>query len=67
MSDARRVDPMTKRTLPVLTKPDLIDAGGEATVKELLLGKKTEGFGRGFHMVKGRGQASLDKLETISK
>lgn len=53
MSDAKRVDPYTKRTLPVLTKPDLIDGGGEAGVKELLLGMKTESFELGFHMSKG--------------
>jgi len=67
MADAKRVDPETKRTLPVLTKPDLIDTGAETTVKELLLGEKTEGFRQGFHMVKGRGQASLDKNVTISE
>jgi hypothetical protein len=38
---------------PVLTKPDLIDKGGERAVKELLLGSKTQAFDCGFHMVKG--------------
>lgn len=38
---------------PVLTKPDLIDKGGERAVKDLLLGSKTQSFDCGFHMVKG--------------
>ena len=53
MADARKVDPDTKRTIPVLTKPDLIDQGAESSVKDLLLGMKTEHFDMGFHMVKG--------------
>ena len=53
LADARKVDPETKRTIPVLTKPDLIDKGGETSVKDLLLGKKTESFEMGFHMIKG--------------
>jgi interferon-induced GTP-binding protein Mx1 len=61
MAEARKVDPDTKRTIPVLTKPDLIDAGAETSVKELLLGLKTDTFEKGFHMVKGRGQESLNK------
>ena len=54
MAEARKVDPDTKRTIPVLTKPDLIDDGGEMSVKELLLGMKTDSFLLGFHMVKGK-------------
>ena len=53
MAEARKVDPDTKRTIPVLTKPDLIDSGGEGGVKDLLLGKETESFEMGFHMTKG--------------
>lgn len=53
LADARKVDPQTKRTIPVLTKPDLIDDGAQTAVKELLLGKKTDSFEMGFHMVKG--------------
>lgn len=54
LAEARKVDPDTKRTIPVLTKPDLIDDGGEMSVKELLLGMKTDSFSLGFHMVKGK-------------
>jgi hypothetical protein len=65
MAEARKVDPDTKRTIPVLTKPDLIGAGAEKSVKELLLGLKTDDFQMGFHMVKGRGQNALNNNETI--
>ncbi|KAL7573614.1 hypothetical protein ACA910_008748 [Epithemia clementina (nom. ined.)] len=65
MQDAKKVDPLTRRTLPVITKPDLIDKGAEGGVMELLLGKKTDGFDRGFHMIKGRGQGSLDGNNSI--
>jgi hypothetical protein len=57
--DAKRVDPNMKRTIPVLTKPDLIDKGGEAGVVDLLLGKKVTVSTMGFHMVKGRGPAMV--------
>lgn len=63
MADARKVDPQTKRTIPVLTKPDLIDEGAEKSVRDLLLGYKTEKFEKGFHMIKGRSQASLNKMK----
>mmetsp|Transcript_17053 Transcript_17053/g.36039 ORF Transcript_17053/g.36039 Transcript_17053/m.36039 type:complete len:642 (-) Transcript_17053:169-2094(-) len=61
LADAKKVDPKTIRTIPVLTKPDLIDEGAEAEVKDLLLGNKTDEFKRGFHMVKGRGQKDLNE------
>ena len=67
MAEARKVDPDTERTIPVLTKPDLIDTGAEGNVKELLLGNKTDNFDMGFHMVKGRGQAALDMKTTIEE
>jgi interferon-induced GTP-binding protein Mx1 len=62
---AREVDPGTSRTIPVLTKPDIIDSGAEDSVKELLLGQKTEKFEKGFHMVKGRGQDALKNNVSI--
>eukprot|EP00985_Skeletonema_marinoi_P032340 scaffold39111_cov126-Skeletonema_marinoi.AAC.6 len=65
LADARKVDPGTKRTIPVLTKPDLIDTGVETSVKNLLLGQETDSFEMGFHMVKGRGQSALNEKETI--
>lgn len=66
MAEARKVDPDTKRTIPVLTKPDLIDTGAEDSVKELLLGLKTDDFQMGFHMVKGRGQKALNNNKSIA-
>jgi hypothetical protein len=38
LSDALEVDPNTRRTLPVITKPDLIDPGAEGAVLDLLQG-----------------------------
>jgi interferon-induced GTP-binding protein Mx1 len=67
MAEARKVDPDTKRTIPVLTKPDLIDVGAEESVKQLLLGMKTDHFEMGFHMVKGRGQKALNNKKTIEE
>ena len=67
MAEALKVDPATKRTIPVLTKPDLIDDGAEGSVKELLLGEKTNAFQMGFHMVKGRGQKALDSKTSIDQ
>ncbi|KAL7552275.1 hypothetical protein ACHAWF_015507 [Thalassiosira exigua] len=67
IAEARKVDRLTKRTIPVLTKPDLIDHGGERSVKDLLLGAKTDSFDMGFHMVKGRGQAALDRNQSIEE
>ncbi len=54
LAEAKKVDPETERTIPVLTKPDLIDEGAENNVRDLLLGNKTDHFKMGFHMVKGR-------------
>ncbi|KAG7346683.1 dynamin central region-domain containing protein [Nitzschia inconspicua] len=61
----RQVDPTTMRTIPVLTKPDLIDPGSESDVAELL--QDNAKFVHGFYMVKNRGQASLDSGTNISK
>lgn len=54
LAEAKEVDPETKRTIPVLTKPDLIDDGAETSVVDLLKGKLTDKFEMGFHMIKGR-------------
>ena len=74
----RQVDPTTRRTIPVLTKPDLIDPGSESDVLELLLQSstannslKSDGGGgswqHGVYMVKNRGQALLDQNATIEQ
>ena len=61
---AQTVDPESKRTIPVLTKPDLIDVGAEDQVLQLLLGQKMD---LGFHMCKGRGQAALDQGQSLEE
>ena len=66
MADAIFVDPETKRTIPVITKPDLIDKGAEGSVMDLLYGKK-KSFSMGFHMVKCRGQKSLNEQWSIDQ
>jgi hypothetical protein len=60
MADAKKVDSLTKRTTPVITKPDSIDLGAEDGVSKLLLGKEIE-FALGFHMTKGRCQEALNR------
>jgi interferon-induced GTP-binding protein Mx1 len=47
-------------TIPVLTKPDLIDPGAESAVVNLLKGQHPLPL-KGFHLIKGRGQAALDQ------
>eukprot|EP00240_Pyramimonas_obovata_P003444 CAMPEP_0118928644 /NCGR_PEP_ID=MMETSP1169-20130426/5850_1 /TAXON_ID=36882 /ORGANISM="Pyramimonas obovata, Strain CCMP722" /LENGTH=812 /DNA_ID=CAMNT_0006870673 /DNA_START=258 /DNA_END=2696 /DNA_ORIENTATION=+ len=66
MADARKVDPTTRRTIPVITKPDLIDAGAEQSVLDMLLGRQhaTE---MGFHMVKCRGQKALNEGKSMQE
>eukprot|EP00980_Cylindrotheca_fusiformis_P011603 scaffold2744_cov136-Cylindrotheca_fusiformis.AAC.20 len=61
---ALEFDPKTTRTIPVLTKPDLIDPGSEPDVLKLL---QSSQFRHGFYMVKNRGQALLDKGATIQE
>jgi len=65
MQDAKVHDPTTRRTIPVITKPDLIDSGAENSVRALLLGEKMDEFKYGFHMVKCRGQQELNAKKTL--
>eukprot|EP01032_Pedospumella_encystans_P016705 gene16705-19051_t len=60
LADAHEVDPETRRTIPVITKPDLIDDGAEGGVKKLLLGEEVN-FEMGFHMVNVVPWKDLDK------
>jgi GTP-binding protein EngB required for normal cell division len=66
MARAKKVDPSTKRIIPVITKPDLIDPGAEEEVKKLLLGQMTDDFKLGFNMVKCRGQKDLNEAKSLS-
>lgn len=61
---ARRMGP--ERTFGVITKPDLIDAGAEEPVQQLLLGNKVP-LALGYHMVKGRGQAAIDSNKSLAE
>ncbi|CAB1121527.1 unnamed protein product [Ectocarpus sp. CCAP 1310/34] len=55
---AKKVDPSGKRTIGVLTKPDLINPGGEAEVLEVLSNNRKP-LKLGYVMVKNRNQLQL--------
>ncbi|PVH73317.1 P-loop containing nucleoside triphosphate hydrolase protein, partial [Cadophora sp. DSE1049] len=55
---AKEVDPKGIRTLGVLTKPDLIDNGGEENVMSLVEGKRNP-LRLGYCIVRNRGQSEL--------
>ncbi|WAR58045.1 hypothetical protein PtB15_5B276 [Puccinia triticina] len=54
ISYIRRFDEAGKRTLCVLTKPDLLDRGTEGPVFEILSGKLWH-LSRGYHIIKNKG------------
>ncbi|KAI9834030.1 MAG: hypothetical protein M1826_005935 [Phylliscum demangeonii] len=55
---AEEVDPNGERTLGVLTKPDLVDKGGEHNVIDLVQGEKKP-LRLGYCIVRNRGQNEL--------
>ena len=55
LSMAEEADPLGQRTLGVLTKPDLVDRGGEEHVMDLVRGIKNK-LNLGYCMVRNRGQ-----------
>ena len=55
LSMAEEADPLGQRTLGVLTKPDLVDRGGEDQVMDLVRGTKNK-LNLGYCMVRNRGQ-----------
>ena len=63
---AEKVDPSRSRTMGVLTKPDLVDKGGEQDVIAVLANRMVE-LKHGFVMVKNRGQDDLNKKLTIEQ
>eukprot|EP00947_MAST-08B_sp_MAST-8B-sp1_P002762 g2762.t1 len=63
---AEKVDPSRSRTMGVLTKPDLVDKGGEQDVIAVLANRMVE-LKHGFVMVKNRGQDDLNKELTIEQ
>jgi interferon-induced GTP-binding protein Mx1 len=69
LSRAEKADPDGTRTIGVLTKPDLVDEGGEAEVRHVLENKKKK-LTHGYVMVKNRSQKELDSntsLETAKE
>jgi hypothetical protein len=58
LSIAKELDPKGLRTLGVLTKPDLIDKGGEENVMILVEGKRNP-LHLGYCIVRNRGQSEL--------
>ncbi|KAL8721074.1 MAG: hypothetical protein Q9181_007788 [Wetmoreana brouardii] len=56
---AEDADPTGRRTLGVLTKPDLVDKGAEDKVLDLVLASGGR-FGLGYTMVCNRSQSNLD-------
>lgn len=56
---AEDLDPEGIRTLGVLTKPDLIDQGGEGAVVDLLEGQKHR-LRLGWHLLRNPGQSDLN-------
>ena len=60
LQDASQYDPNGERTLGVLTKPDLIDKGGEATVADILA-NKTRPLRHGYIMVQNPSQDDLNR------
>ncbi|GMF30715.1 unnamed protein product [Phytophthora fragariaefolia] len=63
---AQEADPEGTRTIAVVTKVDLVDAGAELAVHELLLNKKKH-MHLGYHAVKCRSQRELNKGTSIEK
>lgn len=61
---AKEVDPKGLRTLGVLTKPDLIDNGGEENVMMLVEGKRNP-LRLGYHIVRNRGQSELTSESAV--
>jgi GTPase SAR1 family protein len=58
---AADVDPEGKRTLGVLTKPDLVDQGAESRVVDLLQGR-AHPLRLGWHVVRNPGQQQLSDV-----
>ncbi len=59
---AAKVDPDGKRTIGVLTKPDLVDTGAEPQVIDVLA-NRTKPLLHGYFMVKNRSQKELDSAQ----
>ena len=60
------MDPAGDRTIGVLTKPDLIDAGGEVEVMKVLTNEK-KALTLGYVMVKNRSQKEIDEGMSLAQ
>ena len=60
------MDPDGDRTIGVLTKPDLIDAGGEVEVMKVLTNEK-KALTLGYVMVKNRSQKEIDEGMSLAQ
>ncbi|KAI1899080.1 hypothetical protein AGOR_G00057800 [Albula goreensis] len=63
---AQEVDPEGKRTLAVLTKPDLVDKGTERNVLDIVENKVIP-LSKGYLIVKCRGQKDIDDKISLSE
>ena len=60
IDNAKKFDPEGVRTLGILTKPDLVDKGAEASVLDLLTGKRHK-LKLGWHVVCNLGQQEMEE------
>ena len=63
---AKKVDPSGSRTIGVLTKPDLVDKGGEGEVLEVLRNVRLP-LQNGYFMLKNRSQEELNRNISLEK
>ncbi|KAB5523368.1 hypothetical protein PHYPO_G00151740 [Pangasianodon hypophthalmus] len=63
---AQEVDPEGKRTLAILTKPDLIDRGTEKNVLDIVRNQVIP-LSKGYVIVKCRGQKQIDDKISLSE
>ncbi|XP_017313304.1 interferon-induced GTP-binding protein Mx1 [Ictalurus punctatus] len=63
---AQEVDPEGKRTLAILTKPDLIDRGTEKNILDIIRNQVIP-LSKGYVIVKCRGQQQIDDKISLSE
>ncbi|KAG9348813.1 hypothetical protein JZ751_029130 [Albula glossodonta] len=62
---AKEVDPVGKRTLGILTKPDLVDRGTEQTILAVVRNQVIP-LRKGYLLVKCRGQRQIDERVSLA-
>ncbi|XP_072513964.1 interferon-induced GTP-binding protein Mx3-like [Salminus brasiliensis] len=63
---AQEVDPDGKRTLAILTKPDLVDKGTETTILQIVRNQVIP-LSKGYIIVKCRGQKQIDEKVSLEE